>query len=586
MGVVYEGYDPKLGRRVAIKTIAQGPALEAETMREYGERFTREAKAAARLSHPNIVQVYDFGVENDLAYLVMEFVQGSELGAAFEADKKFDIKDATRLMTELLDALELAHNAGVVHRDIKPANVMVDTEGRAKLADFGVARVSEGHEASQAGTMVGTPAYMSPEQIQGQKVDRRTDLFSAGVILYQFLTGRKPFHGGGVYTLAKKILHEDPPRPTLIMESLSPEYDRIVSKALAKKPEDRYQTAREFSDALNRALQGKPRHEKGETPVAVPRPEPSGRDHEIEYWRSIKDSDEPADLKLYLEKFPGGVYAELAQRKMAKLQRHAEDKAKQEAEARARQDAEERAKKEAEERARREAAVRAKQEAEEKARRDAQARAKARREAEEKARRETRARSVPPPAQSVAPVLRIDPVVAKAPRPSTAALAEPQAKGSPVAPVLVTLLFIAAVAGGYMILQADSPAPVASPKPAPAPAVTPTPAPVSAAPELPAAKAAADPAAEKVAAEAAATEKRAADAEAAAARAKSDKAAAERRAQTALAAAKAAADQRAADNRAALLRFATERALGDKAAADKAVSGNNTNKALLPLRNW
>src|SRR5476651_1861807 len=247
MGVVYEGFDPVLGRRVAIKTILPNAALGEDVVRDFAMRFTREAKAAARLSHPNIVGVYDFGVENDLSYLVMEFVQGTELGKYFESGELFDIQDVTLLMTQLLDALELAHNAGIVHRDIKPANVMVDSEGNAKLADFGVARVSDGQDATQVGAMVGTPAYMSPEQVQGQPVDRRTDIFSAGVILYQFLTGQKPFQGGGAYTLARKIIHDDPIMPSALVASVSPAYDRVIRRALAKSVDERYQTAREFS---------------------------------------------------------------------------------------------------------------------------------------------------------------------------------------------------------------------------------------------------------------------------------------------------------------------------------------------------
>ncbi len=573
MGVVYEGYDPKLSRRVAIKTIQQEAALEAGAANDYAERFTREAKAAARISHPNIVQVYDFGVEGDIAYLVMEFVQGTELGAFFESGERFDIHDAMRLMTELLDALELAHNSGVIHRDIKPANVMVDGDGRAKLADFGVARVTDGQDATQAGrTMVGTPAYMSPEQIQGQKVDRRADLFSAGVILYQFLTGRKPFHGGGVYTLAKKILHDDPPRPSLIVESISPEFDRVVDRALAKKPEDRYQSALEFSEALNLALQGVDlAAAAAAAPVAAPAAAPpqagaSNRDLEIEFWRSIKESEDPEQLALFLRKFPSGVYTELAQRKLAKLQREAERKREEE----------EKAKLEARAKARREAEALARQE-DERVRREAEARAWARREAEERARREAEEKarqaaqaSAPVQAQPArpAPAVRVAPVIGQEPRPSATTLAEPVKGGSPLVPVLATVLVIAGAGAAYFALQpkaaapAPAPAAVAVPAPAPvaAPAPVPAPTPAPAVPDPAPAKAVEDATATKAAADAAAAEKRAA--------------AAERRAKAAEDAAKAAEDKRAADNRAALLRFATERALGDRSAADRLVTPN------------
>src|SRR5438477_2152503 len=191
MGVVYEGIDPRLGRRVAIKTILKSHLDEA-TAKDYSSRFIREAKAVARLNHPNIVQVYDFGQEGNVAYLVMEFIKGKELKAFFDANERFDLKEAVRIMGELCDALEFAHNAGIIHRDIEPANVMLDAQARTKLTDFGVARVQDSDktvEKTQAGTMVGTPAYMSPEQITGVNVDTRSDVFSAGIILYQFLTG-------------------------------------------------------------------------------------------------------------------------------------------------------------------------------------------------------------------------------------------------------------------------------------------------------------------------------------------------------------------------------------------------------------
>src|SRR6266704_2297477 len=261
MGVVYEGVDPRLGRRVAIKTILISQ-LDEETAKDFSMRFVREAHAVARLNHPNIVQVYDFGEEGDIAYLVMEFIKGKELKTFFDANERFDLKEAVRIMAELCDALDFAHNAGIVHRDIKPANVMLDAQARTKLTDFGVARLTDSDKTSvertQAGTMVGTPAYMSPEQCKGQRIDRRTDIFSAGIILYQFLTGQKPFAGeGGFFTVQKRIVEEEPPTPSSLNVEVSPEFDRVVAKALAKNPDTRFQTAREFARALQRAAEGK-----------------------------------------------------------------------------------------------------------------------------------------------------------------------------------------------------------------------------------------------------------------------------------------------------------------------------------------
>ncbi len=459
MGVVYEGLDPRLSRTVAVKTILVGE-LDPATAQEYSMRFAREAQAVARLNHPNIVQVYDFGEEGEIAYIVMEYIRGKELKAAFDAGERFTLRESTRLMTELLEALDFAHNEGVVHRDIKPANVMVDHEGHVKLADFGVARISDPDRqgATQVGTMVGTPAYMSPEQVQGLKIDRRTDIFSAGVVFYQFLTGQRPFQGGGAFSVAKRIVQDDPPAPSLIIDSISPDYDEIVSRALAKDPDKRFQSAGAFAEALQRAAEGLPAEvpeddstqmlREGDLPHADPAPahpspapfvpDAQGTEVELEFWRAIKDTDDPEELDLYIENFPQGVYVPLARRKLAELRgdktsaadeaaeqarlaaeeeakkqallkarreteervrreaaekarRAAEEKARLEAEARAKREAEEKARREAEERARLEAEARAKREAEEKARREAEE--KARREAEERARLEAEAQA-------------------------------------------------------------------------------------------------------------------------------------------------------------------------------------------------
>ncbi|MGQ0544337.1 MAG: serine/threonine-protein kinase, partial [Betaproteobacteria bacterium] len=253
MGLVYDGVDPKLERRVAIKTILTA-TLDEATAKHYAMRFKREVRAVARLNHPNIVQVYDYGTEGDLAYIVMEYIKGKELKDAFDGNEKFDLKTIYRMMAELLEALDFAHEAGVIHRDIKPANVMVEASGRVKLTDFGVARITDPDadlgEATRAGAMIGTPSYMSPEQIQGQPIDRRTDTFSAGVLFYQLLTGRKPFEGQQ-WALAKKIIQDDPEWPSALVP-VPAAVDRVVARALAKAPEHRYQSARSFAEALQR----------------------------------------------------------------------------------------------------------------------------------------------------------------------------------------------------------------------------------------------------------------------------------------------------------------------------------------------
>jgi serine/threonine protein kinase len=325
MGLVYDGLDPNLNRRVAIKTILTRK-LDADAARMIAVRFEREVRAVARLNHRNIVQVYDFGTEDDLAYIVMEHIQGKELKDYFDANERFELKKAFRLMIELLDALEFAHEAGIVHRDIKPGNVMVDADGHAKLTDFGVARVadpSDQAEATRAGAMVGTPSYMSPEQIQGQVVDRRTDIFSAGIIFYQFLTGQKPFEGTQ-FALQQKIVQDDPVWPSSIVQ-VPPEFDRVIARALAKDVERRYQSARSFADSLKRILEGKPPEDPGEVlsgPLpAMPSPAPSAHESEAEaeFWEEVKDSDDPEDLQLYIEQFPHGVFVEQAKHKIAAL---------------------------------------------------------------------------------------------------------------------------------------------------------------------------------------------------------------------------------------------------------------------------
>jgi serine/threonine protein kinase len=273
MGIVYEGYDPVIERTVAIKTILP-QQLNADEAAQVLARFKREAQAAGRLNHPGIVAVYDYGevtVDDDhtmvageaadkarqrVAFIAMEFVKGKELREFFEANERFTLKDIARLMGEILDALAHAHANGVVHRDMKPANLIVLPDGKIKVADFGIARV-EKSELTQVGTVMGTPAYMSPEQFMGQPVDGRSDIFSCGVILYQFLTGEKPFTGNST-TIMYKVLHEEPLAPSLLNVALPAAFDAVVKKAMAKNPDERYQTAQEFAQAIKTTLGAAP----------------------------------------------------------------------------------------------------------------------------------------------------------------------------------------------------------------------------------------------------------------------------------------------------------------------------------------
>ena len=255
MGVVYEATDTRLSRTVAIKTVLRSFSPTTSTSADYTARFEREAQAAARLNHPHIVAVFDFGEQDDVSFIVMEFVRGRELGQALAEGEKFSLEETVRIMGELLDALAYAHEHGIVHRDVKPANVMIDGAGRVKLTDFGVARLADtNQDRTLPGTMVGTPSYMAPEQILGLAVGSRADIFGAGVVLYQFLTGTRPFVGGGPFGVQRKIVHDEPVPPSQVNPSVPAGFDAIVSRALAKQPEDRYDTAAAFAADLRRML--------------------------------------------------------------------------------------------------------------------------------------------------------------------------------------------------------------------------------------------------------------------------------------------------------------------------------------------
>jgi tRNA A-37 threonylcarbamoyl transferase component Bud32 len=250
MGIVYEGHDPMIDRVVALKTI-RAENLQGEDAQEQLARFRREAQAAGRLTHPNIVGIYDFGEDAGTYFIAMEFVKGRELQSYLEANERFAMHDIVRVMGQLLEALQYSHKHGVVHRDIKPANIIILADGTAKVADFGIARL-ESSNLTQAGMVLGTPSYMSPEQFMGQTVDGRSDLFSAGVILYQLLTGEKPFTGS-LTTIMHKVLQEEPLPPSKLNVQVPRAFDAVIHKALAKRPDERYQTAGEFLDAIRQA---------------------------------------------------------------------------------------------------------------------------------------------------------------------------------------------------------------------------------------------------------------------------------------------------------------------------------------------
>ncbi|MFY9845507.1 MAG: protein kinase [Terriglobales bacterium] len=258
MGVVYKARDPKINRAVAIKTISLvGQPPEEEL--EFRERFVREAEAAGRLSHPGIVTIFDVGEEPDThhPYIVMEYVGGQSLDRLLlREDHKLPVARALQLALELAEALDCAHGQGVVHRDLKPANILMTEDGHAKIADFGVAKLNLSNQ-TLAGLAIGTPAYMSPEQLNGEAVDGRSDLFSLGVILYTLVTGHRPFQGNSAITVSFKVVHRDPVPATLLNAELPPGLDYIISRAMAKDPAERYQRGMEMVLDIQHLQQGR-----------------------------------------------------------------------------------------------------------------------------------------------------------------------------------------------------------------------------------------------------------------------------------------------------------------------------------------
>ena len=251
MGTVYKARDPKIDRLVAIKTISlltQSP----EEDREFRDRLFTEARAAGRLSHPGIVTVFDVGEDPDtlVPYIVMEYVAGSSLEAnvAQRADK-FPLSTTLAMIEQVAEALDYAHSQGIVHRDIKPANILLPETGSPKITDFGIAKFNVGHNGPLS-EAVGTPAYMSPEQLNGEPVDGRSDLFSLGVVLYTLLTGYRPFQGNSALTVSFKVVHRNPLPATAFDSAFPPEIDILVQRCMAKDPGERFQTGRDMASAL------------------------------------------------------------------------------------------------------------------------------------------------------------------------------------------------------------------------------------------------------------------------------------------------------------------------------------------------
>ena len=249
MGVVYRANDPMLNRAVAIKTINMAEA-ENEGVAEYEARFYQEAKAAGGLNHPNIVIIYDIGRSGNLVYMAMEYVEGKELRELLTEGQSLPVVQAVDIAAQVADGLAYAHQHHVIHRDIKPANILITSDGRAKIADFGIARMRSAETRTQTGVIMGSPKYISPEQVVGKRADHRSDIFSLGVILYQCLTGTTPFNGDGLSALMYQITNYDPPAPSTMNSQVPVMLDYIMAKVLNKAPESRYQSGSDFANDL------------------------------------------------------------------------------------------------------------------------------------------------------------------------------------------------------------------------------------------------------------------------------------------------------------------------------------------------
>jgi serine/threonine protein kinase len=287
MGVVYRAFDTIVERPVAIKTIGQGDA-PAKLL----TRLKREAKAAGQLEHPNIVSLYDAGETDGLFYMVMQLVHGETIQQRITRRWEFSLQEILVIFRQLLQALAYAHARGLVHRDIKPANIMITPEGVVKVADFGIAKFTDTCNSS-AGMVVGTPSYMSPEQILGRTVDARSDIFALGCVLYELVTGKKAFAGNDTTSIIYKIVHESPPRTTIVVPDMPDCIEPLILKALAKNPDERFNSCAAFERALEACVASA---SKSAVPVPDPwvlRPSSQGTRTAPPTWRTIRTWNRP-----------------------------------------------------------------------------------------------------------------------------------------------------------------------------------------------------------------------------------------------------------------------------------------------------
>jgi len=252
MGIVMKGKDPKIDRLVALKIIKFGDIIDSGRTKELIERFYIEARAAGKLTHPNIVTIYDVGEQGGMSFIAMEFVEGRDLADILREEKKIPFKRAANLIIQIAEGLAFAHERGIIHRDIKPGNILIQKNDKVKITDFGLARLQSAGSVTQTGHAVGSPLYMSPEQVQSLPMDGRSDIFSLGVMFYELVTGVKPFEADSLTSIIFKIIKDDPLPPTTFNKRISPSAEAVIKKMMAKNPEQRYKSCANVAGDLKR----------------------------------------------------------------------------------------------------------------------------------------------------------------------------------------------------------------------------------------------------------------------------------------------------------------------------------------------
>lgn len=287
MGVIYRAHDPMINRPVALKLV-NTDLLEGDDRAAFIERFQREAQAAGRCAHTNIVAIYDYALHGNDPYIAMEFVAGRSLAQVIDAGGRLPVDVATMIARQMLDALACAHGQGVVHRDIKPANVLLTADGRVKVTDFGISRIG-GSSLTQTGALIGTPNYMSPEQCRGEEVDARSDLFSTAAVLYELLTGARPFPGRNFHEVTYQLLYGEPAPLSKHLPEASASLTAFMAKALARDPAQRFASAEAMNAALTAALRGptKPGPSASDATVIAPSPAAVISPHLVEIERKL-----------------------------------------------------------------------------------------------------------------------------------------------------------------------------------------------------------------------------------------------------------------------------------------------------------